>query len=122
MSSVLDLGDLVEGQLDRGLALEDRDQHLEVLGIDLDLGDRGGRVSNGPFLDDDRLADLEVDDGDLGRSAACPRPWSLRPGGASKTGASMEKTSSMRQRHRLVGVAHEAGHPGCGGRRPSSRR
>jgi len=26
-----DLGDLIEGELDRGLATEDRDEHLELL-------------------------------------------------------------------------------------------
>src|SRR5260370_38111664 len=32
-----DLGDLIEGELDRGLAAENRNQHLELLSIGVDL-------------------------------------------------------------------------------------
>src|SRR3954449_10123722 len=38
-----DLGDLVERQLDRRLAAEDRDQNLQLLLLGVDLVDRGGQ-------------------------------------------------------------------------------
>src|ERR1022692_3847691 len=55
-----DLADLIERELDRGLAAEDRDEHLELLGIGVDLvhGSRERReraVHHG-----NRLAHLEV--------------------------------------------------------------
>src|SRR5919107_5702177 len=39
---VLNLGDLVERQLDRSLAAEDGDEHLQLLLLGVDLVDRGG--------------------------------------------------------------------------------
>src|SRR6266508_4044213 len=41
----LELLDLVEGELDRGLAAEDGDQYLELLLVDVDLRDRAGELS-----------------------------------------------------------------------------
>src|SRR5699024_3712832 len=38
-----DLGDLVEGKLDRGLPTEDRHQDLELLGVGVDLAHRRGQ-------------------------------------------------------------------------------
>src|SRR3974390_2486441 len=38
-----DLADLVERQLDRRLAAEDRDEHLELLGIGIDLAHGRGK-------------------------------------------------------------------------------
>src|SRR5919112_6867982 len=57
----LELRDLVEGQLDRRLAAEDRHQHLELLAVEVDLVDRGGQRRERAVGDGDRLADLEVD-------------------------------------------------------------
>src|SRR5690625_2568021 len=53
-----DLGDLVERQLDRGLATEDRHQDLELLGVGVDLADRRGQGRERPLHDGDGLADL----------------------------------------------------------------
>src|SRR6266702_3525867 len=39
----LNLRDLGEGELHRGLAAEDRHQHLELLLLGVDLGDAGGQ-------------------------------------------------------------------------------
>src|SRR6476659_8208742 len=69
-----DLGDLTEGELDRGLPAEDGDEHLELLGVGVDLGDRGRHGLERPVHDGDRLADLEVDDGDLGGAAGLRLP------------------------------------------------
>src|ERR1700712_6073247 len=56
-----DLRDLVEPELDRGLAAEDGDQDLDLLGVDVDLGDACRERRERPVHDGDRLADLEVD-------------------------------------------------------------
>src|SRR3954465_4098900 len=72
-----DLGDLVERQLDRRLAAEDRDQDLQLLLLGVDLVDRGGQRGERGVHDRHRLADLEVDDGG-GRSR--------RGGGLAATG------------------------------------
>src|SRR6266511_4309261 len=53
--------DLVEGELDRGLAAEDRDQHLELLLVGVDLGDRAGELRERAGGHGDRLADLPFD-------------------------------------------------------------
>src|SRR5699024_6327999 len=55
------LGDLVERQLDRSLALEQGDEHGELAALRLDLTDRTGQARERAFLDRDGLADLEVD-------------------------------------------------------------
>src|SRR5215212_3156153 len=57
----LELLDLVEGELDRGLAAEDRDQDLELLLVGVDLGDRAGQLGEGALGDGDGLADLPLD-------------------------------------------------------------
>src|SRR5512132_245712 len=57
----LELLDLVEGELDRGLAAEDRDQHLELLLVGIDLGDRAGQLGERAGGDGDRLPDLPLD-------------------------------------------------------------
>src|SRR3954453_3114987 len=72
-----DLLDLVERQLDRRLAAEDRDQDLQLLLLGVDLVDRGGQRGERAVHDRHRLADLEVDDGG-GRSR--------RGGGLAATG------------------------------------
>src|SRR5579871_5626210 len=56
----LDLGHLVERQLDRGLAAEDRHQHLELLGVGVDLADRGRQRRERPVHYGNGLVDLEV--------------------------------------------------------------
>src|SRR5580700_9047843 len=58
--AVLDLADLIERQLDRRLPAEDRDQHLELLGVGVDLvhGRRKGRER--PVHNRNGLAHLEV--------------------------------------------------------------
>src|SRR5450432_3867982 len=55
-SSRLDLRDLAEGQLDRGLAAEDRDQDLELLAVCADLGDGRRQGLERALHDGDRLA------------------------------------------------------------------
>src|SRR5919201_4512210 len=57
----LELLDLVERHLHRGLAAEDRDQHLELLLVGVDLGDRAREMGEGALGDGDRLADLPLD-------------------------------------------------------------
>src|SRR5665647_2231682 len=57
-----DLGDLAERKLDRCLAAEDRDQHLELLALGVDLGDGGRKGLERALHDGDGLANLEVDD------------------------------------------------------------
>src|SRR4051794_9282535 len=59
-----DLADLVERQLDGGLAAEDGDQHLQLLLLGVDLVDGGGQGRERPVHDGDGFADLEVHDGD----------------------------------------------------------
>src|SRR3989442_9275853 len=56
----LDLLDLVEADLDRRLAAEDRDQHLELGGVLVDLRDLPGEVGQGAGHDLDGLADREL--------------------------------------------------------------
>src|SRR5450755_496601 len=58
----LDLGDLTEGELDRSLPAEDRDQDLELLLIWVDLADARRQRRKRAVGNRDRLADLEVDD------------------------------------------------------------
>src|SRR5699024_1259382 len=53
-----DLGDLVEGQLDRGLSTEDRHQDLELLGVGIDLAHRRGQGRERALHDGDGLADF----------------------------------------------------------------
>src|SRR3954452_1553032 len=60
------LADLVERQLDRRLAAEDRDQHLQLLLLGVDLVDGGREGRERAVHDSDRLAHLEVHDGGRG--------------------------------------------------------
>src|SRR5215213_6718927 len=57
----LELLDLVEGELDRRLTAEDRDQDLELLLVGVDLGDRAGQLGERAGGDGDGLADLPLD-------------------------------------------------------------
>src|ERR1700761_1074723 len=63
----LDLGYLVERQLDRRLAPENRDQHLELLGLGVDLVHGGRQGRERPVHHGNRLTDLEVRRGGAGR-------------------------------------------------------
>src|SRR5580698_8252889 len=67
----LQLGDLTEFELDRGLPAEDVDQHLELELVFVDFGDLAREVGEGTFLDPDRLVDLvlQAGPGALGLSA-----------------------------------------------------
>src|SRR5680860_1091514 len=60
LSRQLDLLDLVVVHLDRRLAAEDRDQHLEFGGVLVDLGDLAGEIGERAGDDLDRLADREL--------------------------------------------------------------
>src|SRR6478609_5032639 len=111
-----DLGDLAEGELDRGLPAEDGDEHLELLGVRVDLGDGRREGLERAVHDGDRLADLEVDDGGLALPAG---GTGLATGGALGTRGGLEVGRLDHavdlvegERHRLVGVADEPGDPG----------
>src|SRR5699024_11819747 len=58
---------LVESDLDRNIAFEDRQQHGELLRLRTNLLDGGGMALEGPLLDEHGLADLEFHLGDGGR-------------------------------------------------------
>src|SRR6476469_9788938 len=58
--SLLDLGDLGEGQFDGCFAAEDGHEHLELLLFGVDLADRGGQRRKRAVHHGDRLADLEI--------------------------------------------------------------
>src|SRR4029079_19514629 len=111
-----DLGDLGEGELDRSLPAEDRNQDLDLLGVDVDLADRRRQRRERAVHHGDRLADLEVD---LGRSLGAGGPRSTRSTRARRSGlrglgARQQELQDLvdRQRRRLGGGSHEAGDPG----------
>src|SRR6516165_9276554 len=60
MPVLLQLLDLAELQLDRGLPPEDVDQHLDLELVLVDLGDVPREVGERPLLDADRLVQLEL--------------------------------------------------------------
>src|SRR5215210_1789627 len=78
---VLDLLDLAERQLDGGLAAEDRDEHLQLLLLGVDLVDGGGQRGERAVHDRDGLADLEVDQ--RGRGGGRGAPGGLGAGGGA---------------------------------------
>src|SRR2546430_10810007 len=96
-ATALDLLHLVEADLDRRFAAEDRNQHLELRRVLVDLGDLAGKVRERAGNHLHGLADREL--------GARPRP--LR-------GLAVEQAIDLRlaQRHRLLLRAHEAGHAG----------
>src|SRR5471030_150764 len=59
----LELGDLAEFELDRGLPAEDVHQHLELELVLVDLVDLAGEVGERPFLHPDRLAFFVLEPG-----------------------------------------------------------
>ena len=81
---VLQLGDLAELELDRGLAAEDVHEHLELRAVDVDLGDRAVEVGERAGDDPHLLAHLELERAAapssrprasrLRRRRGCPRP------------------------------------------------
>src|SRR3954453_18304887 len=93
----LDLLDLVEPDLDRRLAAEDRDEHLEAGGVLVYLRDLPREVRQRARDDLDRLADRE-----------------LGPGAGALGGLAVQQTVDLDlgQRHGLLGGADEAGDPG----------
>src|ERR1039458_4553478 len=54
----LELGDLVEGELDRGFPAEDGHEHLELLGVGVDLVHRRGERGERAIHHRNGLADL----------------------------------------------------------------
>src|SRR4051812_40306752 len=57
---LLDLLDLAEAELDRGLPAEDLDERLDSLRLDVDLGDRRVQGRERPVDDHDGVRHLEV--------------------------------------------------------------
>src|SRR5205823_8209341 len=62
-SCLVELLDLVEAELDRNLALEDVDQHLELLLVGVDVDDLAVEVGQRARRDLDRLAQRVLDRG-----------------------------------------------------------
>src|SRR3954452_10419035 len=113
---VLNLGDLGERELDRRLPAEDRDEHLQLLLLGVDLVDRRGQGRERPVHDGDRLADLEVDDGrgGTGRGGTAAGPRGLRRLGRlgrDRRGEDLDDLVDC-QRRGLGGCTHEAGDAG----------
>src|SRR6266498_4139352 len=94
----LELLYLVEGELDRGLAAEDRHQHLELLLVGVDLGDRAGELGEGAGGHGDRLADL---------------PFDARLELLDRLGLEDLGDFLLGERRRLGAGPDEAGDPGC---------
>src|SRR6478752_2130067 len=104
-----DLGDLGERQLDGRLAAEDRDQHLELLSVGIDLVDGRRQGGERAVHDGDRLADREIDLGTGGRGAT---------GGGNRRGLPRrgrgQDLDDLVDRERggaLRGRTDESGHP-----------
>src|SRR5690348_16118982 len=100
----LDLGHLVERQLDRSLAAEDRHQHPELLAVGVDLVHGGGKRGERAVHYGNALADLEFH---LGR----PRGLSLL---GARLGLRREQVGYLAelQRRRPAGQTDETGHTG----------
>src|SRR5829696_8539419 len=86
----LNLLDLAERQLDRSLAAEDGDEHLQLLLLGVDLVDGGRERGERTVHDGDGLADLEVDNGGRGGSGAAG-------GGLATSGAGGSRRGGRRQ-------------------------
>src|SRR3954471_5364485 len=92
-----DLLDLVEADLDRGLAAEDRHEDLELRGVLVDLGDLAGEVRQRAGDDLDRLADREL---------------RLRRDLRGDLAVQQAVDLGLGERHRLVRGADESGDAG----------
>src|SRR2546422_356591 len=92
MARGVGLLDLVEADLDRGLAAEDGYQDLELAGVLVDLGDLAGEVRQRARHHLDRLADLEL---------------GARARGGGHLLVQQPVDLGLGQRHRLVGRADE---------------
>src|SRR5215813_5111568 len=102
--SFLDLGHLVERQLDRGLTAEDRDQHLELLGVGVDLVHGGGKRGERAVHYRNALAHLEFHRGRPGRLGLLGSGFRLR----REQGGHLAEL----QGRRPAGQADEPGHAG----------
>src|SRR5260221_5205710 len=74
VGAALELGDLGELELDRSLAPEDVDEHLELELVFVDLGDLAGEVGEGALAHSHALAHLVLEAG-----AGPLYPRALRP-------------------------------------------
>src|SRR6478609_11776934 len=92
----LQLFDLVEADLDRGLAPEDRYQHLQLGGVVVYLGDLAGEVRERARDDLHRLAD---------------RKLGARTGGGGDLLVEQPIDLPLRERDGLLGCTDEARHP-----------
>src|SRR5271166_3951915 len=101
----LDLGYLVERQLDRGLAAEDRHQHLELLGVRVDLVHSGGKRGERTVHNGNAFADLKFHRG------------GSRGFGLLRSGLGLRREQAGHlaelQRRRPARQADEAGHARC---------
>src|SRR5829696_3923509 len=100
----LELGDLGELELDRGLPAEDVDEDLDLELVLVDLGDLAGEVGERALPDPDALAHLVLE------------LRALAPGGARGLGLVRHGQCGLDvlagQRDRLAGGADEPGDPG----------
>src|SRR5579862_2204933 len=101
-SRLLELCDLAELELDRSLAAEDVDEHLQLQLVFVDLGDLAGEVGKGAFLHAHCLADFVLE------------PWPPRPRGFDALFWDLEDRLDFgsRKRRRLRARADEARHAG----------
>src|ERR1043166_3971157 len=90
---------LVEGELNRDLALEDVDEHLQLLRIRVHVDDLAVEVAERAGRHLDRFTELVLD--------LRPRPRAFR-----RAGVEDPVDLRLRQRHGLVAGADEAGHAG----------
>src|SRR5712664_4003047 len=101
--SCSDLADLVEGQLHRRLSAEDRHEHLQFLGIGVDLADRRWQRRERAVHNGNRLVHLEVHGGGPQRLGLLGR---LLLRHRREQGHDLVQA----QRRRPAGQANEAGH------------
>src|SRR5579864_9616888 len=101
---MLDLGYLVERQLDRRLAAEDRHQHLELLGVRVDLVHGGGKRGERAVHNGNGFADLKFHRG-------APRRLGLLRARLGLRGEQAGHLAEL-QRRRAARQADEAGHAG----------
>src|SRR3954451_16541659 len=96
--SLVELLDLVEAELDRNLALEDVDEHLQLLRVGVDVDDLAVEVRERAARHLDRLAERVLD----------RRAGALAAGGCA--GLEDAVDLGLRQRHGLRAGADEPGH------------